>query len=204
MKNKGFTLTELLAVISILTILVGLALIGVSRYRIKVDEDDLKYLHSTLETNYNNYRNDVITNGSIPLDSILVDSSDGTYKKYLSGLTYDGKRLSASDINGSVIELHKKGEVLNSSKYKEDALKRANKLNGTVEDIYVIDATCIVKSEPGSSSISKTCEGTADNYVPSKDDLICIRVKYKNRWIIDDFGDTDALIVNDLCKYIGG
>lgn len=202
MKNKAFTLTELLAVISILTILMGLALIGISRYRIKVEEDDLKYLHSTLETNYNNYRKDTITNNSIPVDSILIDPSDSTYKNYLNGLTYDGKRLSASDINGSVIELHKKGEVLNSAEYKKDTLKRANKLNGTIEDIYVIDATCMVSAYTEGNTIKKTCGNKIE---PSIDEIVCIKVRYKDRWIIDDFGnDKNALIVNNLCKYIGG
>ncbi|MGN0993145.1 MAG: type II secretion system protein, partial [Bacilli bacterium] len=52
MKNKGFTIMELMAVIVILGILTTLAAVGVTKYRQTVKEKELVNLHSTIEAAY--------------------------------------------------------------------------------------------------------------------------------------------------------
>ena len=63
MKNKGFTIMELMAVIVILGILSTLAVVSVSKYRQTVKEKELVNLHSTIESAYDKYRSNTIMSG---------------------------------------------------------------------------------------------------------------------------------------------
>lgn len=65
MKNKGFTIVELMAVIVILGILSSMAMISVSRYRKDVRDTDLVELHQTIDAAYDKYRQDNLIKRSI-------------------------------------------------------------------------------------------------------------------------------------------
>ena len=63
--RKGFTLTELLAVIVIISILVGLVVTSVSRYKSKAEEKEKKTLRQNIISIFNNYRIEMLENGEI-------------------------------------------------------------------------------------------------------------------------------------------
>ena len=58
MKNKGFTLVELLAVIAILAIIIGLSFVIYSRVQSDVLEQELENTVSYIEVQAQNYAND--------------------------------------------------------------------------------------------------------------------------------------------------
>lgn len=61
--RKGFTLTELLAVIVIISILVGLVVTSVSRYKSKAEEKEKQTLRQNIISIFNNYRIEMLENG---------------------------------------------------------------------------------------------------------------------------------------------
>lgn len=208
MKNKGFTLVEILAVIVILAILTTMATLGVTRYRRDADQKDLLNLHDALQTSFANYRSVLAMNGDVlSSQTITISSSQSSdFDRYIQDLSYNGKRLNKSDLEGTTITIRTKGDLLQSNKYKE----KTNNL--TKEDILIKDATCIVISDvtnPGETDakITKSCKKISINGEeqpePSKDELICIKVKYNNEWVIDDYGKEDnTFLFNELCQYV--
>jgi len=54
--NKGFTLIEVLAVVSLLAILITVATVSILRYRKDVNEKELTTLRSTIKSSFENYR----------------------------------------------------------------------------------------------------------------------------------------------------
>lgn len=202
MKNKGFTLVEILAVIVILGILTVMASLAVTRYRRDADQKDLLNLHDALQTSFANYRTVLAMNGDVFSDPTLTISSSQSsgFDRYIQELSYNGKRLSKSDINGTTITLRKKGDVLSNEVYKSKGVEQ-----------FVKDATCIVESSidnPGeqSATITKKCKGISDNPEPSKDELICMKVYYNGDLVINDYkqdnDNSTALSFNELCKYV--
>lgn len=63
--RKGFTLVELLAVIVIISILVGLVVTSVSRYKSKAEEKEKQTLRQNIISIFNNYRIEMLENGEI-------------------------------------------------------------------------------------------------------------------------------------------
>ena len=82
-KNKAFTLVEILAVIIILGLISGIAMVSVSRYRAKALEDEKKSIRGSINDAFNNYRvtttvkktTDRQNPNSIPLSSFTFDKS---------------------------------------------------------------------------------------------------------------------------------
>ena len=209
MKDKGFTLMELLAVIVILAILVVIATISVTRYRNKVDVFDKEDLHSTIETAYNNYRTDETSKGNT-IKNVTVSEVNDPFDKYIKGISYNGQKLNKNKLDIS-IELHSKGDVLYKNEYRDYVNERVGKTkikkssgteNATAQDIYVIDATCEVThtSDTTGGSIDKTCVGGETKPEPSKEDLVCIKVTYDNNVIFDDFDSNTT--INKLCDFV--
>lgn len=192
MKNKGFTLVELLSVIVILGVLSSLAVVGVGRYRKEVSEKELVNLHSTIEASYDKYRTDALMKGKSANSEIKFGSLDDvTFNKYFSEFTYDGKRLTKADLSGSVFKLVIKGELL--------------KLMGTDLDTdqLVTNGICLVESKIGDDSESEKatpeswCKTDKDgNPIPSKEEMLCIKLIRKDEVLIDDFSDKQS-----LCRY---
>lgn len=199
MKNKGFTLVEILAVIVILGILTTMAAISVTRYRKDADQKDLLNLHSSIETSFANYRGVLAMSGEVAGSTLIIsNNTTSSFDRYFQDLSYNGKRLSKSDLDGTVITLRTKGEVLSNSEYKTKG-----------EEQFIKDATCIVEStvsNPGeeNAKIIKKCKTTSTGEIePSKDELICLKVSYNGTVVIDDYGKTDnALSFNKLCQYV--
>lgn len=63
--RKGFTLVELLAVIVIISILVGLVVSSVSRYKNKAEEKEKKILRQNIISIFNNYRMEMLEEGKV-------------------------------------------------------------------------------------------------------------------------------------------
>ena len=63
--RKGFTLVELLAVIVIISILVGLVVSSVSRYKNKAEEKEKKILRQNIISIFNNYRIEMLEEGKV-------------------------------------------------------------------------------------------------------------------------------------------
>lgn len=106
-KNKAFTLVEILAVIIILGLISGIALVSVSRYRAKALEDEKESVRGSIVSSFNNYRVTNIVrkstidsntkklkiNDKIPISSLNFDKS----------LKYNGKLCDLDDTNGNPI-----------------------------------------------------------------------------------------------------
>lgn len=89
--RKGFTLVELLAVIVIISILVGLVVSSVSRYKNKAEEKEKKILRQNIISIFNNYRMEMLEEGKVIKPGVK-------YKYKISNMdsdaiiNYNGKR----------------------------------------------------------------------------------------------------------------
>ena len=217
MKNKGFTLVEILAVIVIIGILTTMATLGVTRIRKNADEKDLFNLHSSLETSFENYRTVLAMNGDPQVKKIIIDDAmPNDFNKYITDLSYNGRRLSKSDLQDTEIALFEKGAALYDSDYIGDIAASipnydsmsSEEQDAALEKQYIIDATCMVESKvnnPGQegATIEKHCKKEYGAFVPSKDQVTCLVIVYKGRVVVDDYGNNDsALKFNSLCGYL--
>lgn len=202
MKNKGFTIVELMAVIVILGILSSMALISVSKYRKDVRDTDLVELHQTIDAAYDKYRQDNLIKGaSYKTNLTFKDMNTDTFNTYFSEFTFDGKRLTKKELEGSMLNLVSKGELLNNPKYR-------NSVNNN-KDKYVEDGACLVESTvtkiDETSQIKKSCKRDSDgNIMPSQEEILCIVIKRGDDTIIDDYSNDKNLTQRPLCKYLVG
>ncbi len=147
MKNKGFTLIEILAVIVILGIVAAIAMISVSRYRGEANKRDLVNLYSAVQTSYDNYRLSVLNKGDIPEEALYIKNGQlytsdkfnelktGDSKsvlRFFSDLAYSGDAL-ASDKLEIIIVNRNKGDLLNREKYRENMENRLKNKYGANE-----------------------------------------------------------------------
>lgn len=187
MKNKGFTIVELMAVIVILGILSTIAIVGVSKYRKEVRDKELIQLHSTIETAYDTYRQGQM--GMQYVKDIKINSdSNQAYNSYFEELSFNGQRLSLKDINGSEFSLKIKGDLLNNNQtYQNERPTDENKIT---------DGTCLVTTTVENNQIQKLCQKNNGTIVPSKEELLCIKLKVNGEEVINDYNDS-----NSLCRY---
>ena len=208
MKNKGFTIMELMAVIVILGILSTLAVVSVSKYRQTVKEKELVNLHSTIEAAYDKYRSNTIMSGGsaykeIDFNNNNIEDEDFNkyFNKYFSDFTYSGNRLTKNDLKGSVFSLNIKGDLLDNDSYITDTKNS--------ETVFVKDGTCLVGSEisDGTSGdpaqakkIVKSCkENEEGNLIPSQEEILCIKLVVNNEVLINDFYQAKSM--RPLCVY---
>lgn len=200
MKNKGFTIVELMAVIVILGILSSMAMISVSKYRKDVRDTDLVELHQTIDAAYDKYRQDNLIKGASYQKDLTFEGIDNdTFNTYFSEFTFDGKRLTKNELKGSMLNLVSKGELLNNPKYRKDV--------NNIEDKYVEDGACLVESTvtkiEGTSQIKKSCkEDSNGNIMPSQEEILCIVIKRDGKDIINDYSSDKNLTQRPLCKYL--
>ncbi len=212
MKNKGFTIVELMAVIVILGILSSIALVNVSKYRKDVRDTDLVGLHGTVETMYDKYRQDKLRRGESYNKYIAFNSlSDEDFNSYFSEFTFDGKRLTKEQLKESSLRLVVKGDLLkDGSKYKTDVSKKYPSSLDDQENQYIKDGACMVESTVEDSSQEGTEEGnkiiksckkdSSDKIIPSLEEMLCVVIKGVDETIIDDYSDT-SLSQRPLCQY---
>lgn len=208
MKNKGFTIMELMAVIVILGILSTLAVVGVTKYRQTVKEKELVNLHSTIESAYDKYRSNTIMSGGsaykeIDFNNNNIEDEDFNkyFNKYFSDFTYSGNRLTKNDLKGSVFSLNIKGDLLDNDSY---ITKTKNS-----ETVFVKDGTCLVGSKisDGTSGdpaqakeIVKSCkENEEGNLIPSQEEILCIKLVVNDEVLINDFEQEKSM--RPLCVY---
>lgn len=88
-KEKGFTLVELLAVIVIISILVGLVVSSVSRYKNKAEEKEKKTLRQNIISIFNNYRIEMLEEGKVikQKDTYEISNMDSD-----AVINYNGKK----------------------------------------------------------------------------------------------------------------
>lgn len=201
MKNKGFTLVELLAVIVILGILSSLALIGVTRYRQKVNEKELVNLHSTIEAAYDKYRSDLLMSGGNPKTDFEVSDNNENktvFNKYFSEFSYSGSILTKEELKGSTFAIKVKGALIGDTNYMNDNL-------GNINQAYLDDGICIPESSPNTqesveTSISNSCKLEEDNTpIPSKEEILCIKLLRNNEVLINDYDKDKSM--QPLCVY---
>lgn len=204
MKNKGFTIVELMAVIVILGILSSMAMISVSRYRKDVRDTDLVELHQTIDAAYDKYRQDNLIKGASYKTNLTFEDKDmntDTFNTYFSEFTFDGKRLTKNELKGSVLNLVSKGELLSNDDYKTSV--------NSSEDKYVEDGACLVESTvtkiDGTSQIKKSCKKNSNGSImPSQEEILCIVIKRDGKDIINDYSSDENLTQRPLCKYLTG
>lgn len=202
MKNKGFTIVELMAVIVILGILSSMAMISVSRYRKDVRDTDLVELHQTIDAAYDKYRQDNLIKGaSYKTNLTFKDMNTDTFNTYFSEFTFDGKRLTKNELEGSMLNLVSKGGLLLNNNYTTSVKHN--------EDKYVEDGACLVESTVTTinetSQIKKSCKKDSNgNIVPSQEEILCIVIKRDGKDIINDYSSDKNLTQRPLCKYLTG
>ena len=200
MKNKGFTIVELLAVIVILGLLSTIALVSVSRYRKDARDMDLTELHSSIEATYDKYRQDMIMKGQVPKTKIVFNEDmKEEEKSYFGEFTFDGKRLTQKELKGSKITLVKKGNLLYKDSYKNQEFSND-------EERYIKDGACLIetsiKTTDGKQEIVKNCKkDSEENPIPSEEEMLCIKIMRNGDEIINDFSDATSLSQRPLCKY---
>ena len=185
MKNKGFTIVELMAIIVILGILSTIAIVGVSRYRKEVRDKELIQLHSTIEAAYDTYRQGQM--GKYKKNITINSTSSEAYNSYFEELSFNGQRLSLKDIDGSKFNLKIKGNLLNEDKYKTDR---------QADDDKIADGTCLVTTTVENNNIIKSCQTNNGDIEPSKEELLCIILKVNDEEVINDYNNS-----NSLCRY---
>lgn len=202
MKNKGFTIVELLAVIVILGILSTIALVSVSRYRKDARDMDLTELHSSIEATYDKYRQDMIMKGQVPETKIKFDTSmKDEEKSYFGEFTFDGKRLTQEELTGSTITLVKKGDLLNKDSYTRQLSNDEER-----EEQYIKDGACLIetsiKTTGETQEIVKKCKKNSEEKpIPSEEEMLCIKIMRNGDEIINDFSEGTGLSQRPLCKY---
>ncbi len=203
MKNKGFTIVELLAVIVILGLLSTIALVSVSRYRKDARDMDLTELHSSIEATYDKYRQDMIMKGQVPNTKIVFDENmKEEEQSYFGEFTFDGKRLTQEELKGSTITLVKKGDLLYNNSYKNQEFSNDEEQ----EKQYIKDGACLIetsiKTTDGKQEIVKNCKkDSEENPIPSEEEMLCIKIMRNGDEIINDFSDATSLSQRPLCKY---
>lgn len=112
--RKGFTLVELLAVIVIISILVGLVVSSVSRYKNKAEEKEKKILRQNIISIFNNYRIEMLEEGKVIKPGVK-------YKYKISNMdsdaiiNYNGKKCTFG--NSYIFYTKKKKESSNEEVY---------------------------------------------------------------------------------------
>lgn len=101
--RKGFTLVELLAVIVIISILVGLVVSSVSRYKNKAEEKEKKILRQNIISIFNNYRIEMLEEGKVIKQGVTYEISNMDSDAIIN---YNGKKC--NDIGTSHIFYTKK------------------------------------------------------------------------------------------------
>ena len=205
MKNKGFTLVELLAVIVILGILSSLALIGVTRYRQKVNEKELVNLHSTIEAAYDKYRSDLLMSGGNPKTDFKVsDNAENktVFDKYFSEFSYSGSILTKEELKGSTFAIKVKGALINNENYLKENQNVDN--DNALYEAYLDDGICIPESSPntqesGETPISNSCKLEENKPIPSKEEILCIKLYRGTEILIDDYDKDKSM--QPLCVY---
>ena len=185
MKNKGFTIVELMAIIVILGILSTIAIVGVSRYRKEVRDKELIQLHSTIEAAYDTYRQGQM--GKYEKNITISGTSSEAYNSYFEELSFNGQRLSLKDINDSEFSLKIKGNLLDEDKYKTDRQE---------DDDKIADGTCLVTTTVENNNIIKSCQENNGAIEPSEEELLCIILKVNGEEVINDYENS-----NSLCRY---
>lgn len=101
-KNKGFTLIEVLAVVSLLAILITVATVSILRYRKDVNEKEKTTLRSTIKSSFDTYRiqGNVLKGSKVSLNTLKFDNK----------LSFNGKKCSSSDLEQSYIFYRIKGD----------------------------------------------------------------------------------------------
>ncbi len=204
MKNKGFTIVELLAVIVILGLLSTIALVSVSRYRKDARDMDLTELHSSIEATYDKYRQDMIMKGQVPNTKIVFNENmkEEEEQSYFGEFTFDGKRLTQEELKGSTITLVKKGDLLNNNSYKNQEFSNDEEQ----EKQYIKDGACLIETsihtKDGEQKIVKSCKkDSTGKAIPSEEEMLCIKIMRNGDEIINDFSDDTSLSQRPLCKY---
>ena len=202
MKNKGFTIVELLAVIVILGILSTIALVSVSRYRKDARDMDLTELHSSIEATYDKYRQDMIMKGQVPKTKIVLnDNMKEEEKSYFGEFTFDGKSLTQEELTGSTITLVKKGDLLEKTSYTRKFSSDEER-----EEQYIKDGACLIetsiKTVGETQEIVKNCKkDSEENPIHSEEEMLCIKIMRNGDEIINDFSNDTSLSQRPLCKY---
>lgn len=167
MKNKGFTLIEVLATIVIIGLLSSVAIIGVSRYRKQVDEKEKITLHSTIKSAFENYRikNNVKKNQNIDIKELNFDLGKGTIK-------YGGKTCNITNGNISFIL---NGDYKDKIKVETEEEK---------QKAYIKYNICAL------DGATKKCKTP---FEPSGQETTCIKLSCDGVVVIDDYSNENSL-----------
>lgn len=144
MKNKkGFTIIELLVVITILGLIATIVAVSMGKYRQNVKNKEKNILRQTLIDEFNNYR---IDNIDKYLSNSIYFSYDKDSNKIELGKIISYNKVSCDNISSSSITYYYKKDRLSSidniSETTEIKDKLKNDLKYSKEEVYCIKFYC--------------------------------------------------------------
>ncbi len=144
MKNKkGFTIIELLVVITILGLIATIVAVSMGKYRQDVKNKEKNILRQTLIDEFNNYR---IDNIDKYLSNSIYFSYDKDSNKIELGKIISFNKVSCNNISSSSITYYYKKDRLSSidniSETAEIKDKLKNDLKYSKEEVYCIKFYC--------------------------------------------------------------
>lgn len=111
MRKNGFTMIELLAVITILGILSSIAIGGVTQYLKKAKKQDFAMLEKNMKTAIDNYFIDHSSNIPAINGSFSIKAKDLTDEGYLKGLEDPDKTGSSCNLDSSYVLVTRGGSA---------------------------------------------------------------------------------------------
>lgn len=179
-KKNSFSLIEIFAILLIIICIASIFIFGLPKSE-KTEDDELLNLHASIENAYSNYKDN---NENVQTDITISKETDQSFDNYLEDLSYNNETITKETFDGSTISYKILGDLLDTEKFPTYSKE---------EQKHITDKTCKL-------NISNEClKDENGNEVPSTNGIVCMKIVYRGKTIINDFEKKSSL--NKLCTY---